>query len=224
MAIKIEKTFQVEEPLERVWKFLSDPRKVANCVPGVQITEAVDDRTYKGLIKVQVGPSITDYKGQARIERLDEQSHEIEMVGKGQDVRGKGSASMKMTGKVRSLPEGGSEVVTVSEVTVVGLLAQLGARMINEVSNKMFEQFTVNLQRQLEKERLAESGSAPSQPQESNAEAQPIKALPLVSSALWEGIARSMKQIFRGPKERLCIESEVGGIRWLQKDLDARRE
>ena len=201
MAIKIEKTFQVQERLERVWKFLSDPLKVAKCVPGAQITETVDDRTFKGLIKVQVGPSITDYKGQLHIERLDEQSHEIEMVGKGQDVRGKGSASMKMTGKVRSLPERGSEVVTVSEVSVVGLLAQLGARMINEVSNKMFEQFTVNLQRQLEKERLTESGSAPSQPEESNAEAQPIKALPLVASAIGEGIARSVKQIFKGPKE-----------------------
>ena len=201
MAIKIEKTFQVQERLERVWKFLSDPLKVAKCVPGAQITETVDDRTFKGLIKVQVGPSITDYKGQLHIERLDEQSHEIEMVGKGQDVRGKGSASMKMTGKVRSLPERGSEVVTVSEVSVVGLLAQLGARMINEVSNKMFEQFTVNLQRQLEKERLAESGSAPSLLEESNAEAQPIKALPLVASAIGEGIARSVKQIFKGPKE-----------------------
>ena len=201
MAIKIEKVFQVQEPLESVWKFLSDPLKVAKCVPGAQITEAVDDRTYKGLIKVQVGPSITDYKGQVRIERLDDQAHEIEMVGKGQDVRGKGSASMKMTGKVRSLQEGSSEIITVSEVNVVGLLAQLGARMINEVSNKMFEQFMLNLQRQLEKERLAESGSAPSHPQESNAEAQPIKALPLVASAIGEGIARSVKQIFRGPKD-----------------------
>ena len=201
MAIKIEKTFQVQEPLERVWEFLRDPLKVAKCVPGAQITETVDDRTFKGLIKVQVGPSVTDYKGQVHIERLDERSHEIEMVGKGQDVRGKGSASMRMTGKVRSLAEGGSEVLTVSEVNVVGLLAQLGARMINEVSNKMFEQFTLNLQRQLEKERLAESGSAPSHPQESNAEAQPIKALPLVASAIGEGIVRSMKQILRGPKE-----------------------
>jgi len=201
MAIKIEKVFQVQEPLESVWKFLSDPLKVAKCVPGAQITEAVDDRTYKGLIKVQVGPSITDYKGQLRIERQDDQAHEIEMVGKGQDVRGKGSASMKMTGKVRSLPEGASEVVTVSEVNVVGLLAQLGARMINEVSNKMFEQFTINLVRQLEKERSVESASAPSQPEENAAEAQPIKALPLVASAIGEGIARSVKQIFGGPKE-----------------------
>ena len=94
MAIKIEKTFQVNEPIDQVWNFLSDPRKVASCVPGAEITEAVAERTYKGSIRVQVGPSVTDYKGQVQIVRLDAQNHEIELVGKGQDVRGKGSASM----------------------------------------------------------------------------------------------------------------------------------
>jgi uncharacterized protein len=201
MAIRIEKSFQIQEPLESVWAFLSDPRKVANCVPGAQITEQIDEHTYKGLIKVQVGPSVTDYKGQAHIERLDHDSHEIEMVGKGQDVRGKGSASMKMSGSVRSLPQGGSEVVTVSEINVVGLLAQLGARMIHEVSNKMFEQFTANLRRELEKERSKQSGSPASPAEETGNEPQPIKALPIVVSAIGEGIARSVKQIFGGNKD-----------------------
>jgi uncharacterized protein len=206
MAIKIEKTFQVQEPLERVWRLLSDLRRVANCVPGAQITEAVDDRTYKGLIKVQVGPSVTDYKGQAHIERLDNENLEIEMVGKGQDIRGRGSASMKMTGKVRALPGGGSEVTTVSEVNVVGILAQLGARMINEVSNKMFEEFTANLRRQLQQERSAEE--APKQAPETSdqpkpilqEEPKPIKALPLVLSVLRQGIVRFFRRIFGGTR------------------------
>jgi len=45
MQSKQTKTFQVKEPIERVWSFLSDPRKVAPCLPGAQITEAIDDRT-----------------------------------------------------------------------------------------------------------------------------------------------------------------------------------
>jgi uncharacterized protein len=141
MAVKIEKTFQVHEPLEKVWAFLSDPRKVVTCVPGAQITEQVDDRNYKGAISVKVGPSVTDYKGEVQIVRLDPAAHEIEILGKGQDVRGKGSASMKMTGKLRELPDG-TEVVSVSELNVVGILAQMGSRVINEVSNIMFGQFT----------------------------------------------------------------------------------
>jgi carbon monoxide dehydrogenase subunit G len=149
MAMQIEKTFQVKEPIEQVWSLLSDPRKVATCVPGASITEQVDEKTYKGAISVRVGPSTTDYKGQLQIIRLDPENHEIEILGKGQDVRGRGSASMKMTGKLRSLEDGGTEVTSVSEVNVVGILAQMGSRVITEVSNIMFGEFTRNFQAQL---------------------------------------------------------------------------
>ena len=204
MPIKIEKTFRVKEPVDQVWKFLSDPRKVAGCVPGAQITEAIDEHTFRGSIKVQVGPSVTDYKGQVHIERLDDQNHEIELVGKGQDVRGKGSASMKMTGKVSALPGGGSEVIGISEVSVVGMLAQFGARVINEVSNKVFEEFTANFQTQLYQLGPVETLSGATLPQSvptqvgpaSAREPQPIKAIPLVLSALWAGIVRFFRRPF----------------------------
>ena len=197
MAIRIEKTFQVQEPLETVWKFIRDPRKVANCLPGAQITETVDDRTFKGVIKVQVGPSVTDYKGQVHIERLDDQQHEIELVGKGQDIRGKGSASMKMTGKVQSLPDGSTEVASVAEVNVVGLLAQMGARMIQEVSNKMFAEFTSNLRVRLEQEKMPEGD--PAKTQNTAEEPQPINALPLVASVVRDSAVGFVRRIFKGP-------------------------
>jgi carbon monoxide dehydrogenase subunit G len=180
MAVKIEKTFQVNEPIEKVWAFLSDPRKVGTCVPGAQITEQVDERTYKGAIKVKVGPSVTDYKGEVQIVRLDEQAHEIEILGKGQDVKGKGSASMKMTGKLRAVDDG-TEVVSVSELNVIGILAQMGGRVINEVSNIMFEQFTKNFRQQLQNAETGElASSAP----------KPISAVGVAFSALKASISR----------------------------------
>ena len=42
--------------MEQVWSLLSDPRRVAACVPGAKITEQVDEKTYKGAISVKVGP------------------------------------------------------------------------------------------------------------------------------------------------------------------------
>jgi uncharacterized protein len=196
MAIRIERTFQVQEPLESVWKFISDPRKVAGCLPGAQITEAVDERTFKGVIKVQVGPSVTDYKGQVQIERLDDLAHEIELVGKGQDIRGKGSASMKMTGKVQSLPDGSTEVSSVAEVNVVGLLAQMGARMIQEVSNKMFAQFTSNFAARLQQEKVPSNEAG--QAQSATEEVQPIKALPILLSVARDSVAGSIRRILKG--------------------------
>lgn len=180
MAVKIEKTFQVQEPLEKVWAFLSDPRKVVTCVPGAQITEQVDDRNYKGAISVKVGPSVTDYKGEVQIVRLDPAAHEIEILGKGQDVRGRGSASMKMTGKLREVPEG-TEVVSVSELNVVGILAQMGARVINEVSNIMFGQFTDCF-----RQKLQGAEGEPAAP-------KPISAVGLAFSALKASLTAGSK-------------------------------
>jgi carbon monoxide dehydrogenase subunit G len=187
MAIKIEKSFQVPEPADQVWKVISDPRSVANCVPGARITEAVDEKTYKGVIKIKLGASVTDYKGEAHIERLDDQAQEIEMIGKGQDVRGKGGATMKLTAKVRALPEGGTEVATISELNVIGILAQMGSRMIQEVANQIFEEFTKNLRRQLAPK---VSETAADQPP---GETKPIDAGSLAVSASIRAIGRIFK-------------------------------
>ena len=184
MALKIEKTFQVKESVDKVWTFLSDPRKIAVCVPGAQITEQVDEKTYKGAISVKVGPSVTDYKGEVQIVRLDPQNHEIEILGKGQDVRGRGSASMKMTGKLRSLDDGGTEVTSISELSVVGILAQMGSRVISEVSNIMFGEFTKNFQA-----RLAQHADAPEAATEAAASGKPIS----VASVAW----KATKGVFR---------------------------
>jgi carbon monoxide dehydrogenase subunit G len=187
MALKVEKTFEVQEPIDKVWDFLSDPRKVATCVPGAHITEQVDEKTYKGAIKVKVGPSITDYTGEVQILRSDNLNHEIEILGKGQDVRGRGSASMKMTGKLRALTNGGTEVVSVSEIGVVGILAQMGSRVITEVSNIMFGEFTKNLQ-----VRLREPSGDPVE-RTAGADVTPIKA----TSVAWQ----ATKGLFRKKPE-----------------------
>jgi carbon monoxide dehydrogenase subunit G len=187
MAIKIEKSFQVSEPADQVWKVISDPRSVAGCVPGAQITEAVDEKTYKGVIKIKLGASVTDYKGEAHIERLDNQAQEIEMIGKGQDVRGKGGATMKLTAKVRALPEGGTEVATISELNIIGILAQMGSRMIQEVANQIFEEFTKNLRRQLAPKVSENAADQPA------AETKPIDAGSLAVSASIRAIGRIFK-------------------------------
>ena len=132
---------------------------------------------------MKVGPSVTDYTGEVQILRLDPQNHEIEILGKGLDVRGRGSASMKMTGKLRAMPDGGTEVTSLSEIGVVGILAQMGSRVITEVSNIMFGEFLKNFQA-----RLQQPTDAPEQPVAG--EAKPVKA----TSVAWQ----AAKGLIRG--------------------------
>lgn len=198
MQTKQTKTFQVSEPIEKVWKFLSDPRKVAPCLPGAQITEQVDNNTFKGTITVKIGPVTTSFKGEVKLDRLDSENYEMEISGRGQDPRGGGGATMHMIGKLKSLSGAETEVTGITDVAVTGKLAQFGARMMEDVSNHIFTQFTQAFQQRLTEEN---GGASPSEAStdhgtpEASQSAQPIKALPLMLKVVWAAIVRFFQKL-----------------------------
>ena len=185
MAVKVEKSFQVKQPIERVWNLLSNPRRVASLLPGAQVTGQIDDSNYEGSIRVKVGPTVTDFKGEVQLVRVDNDAHEIEILGKGKDIKGKGSASMKMRGKLNSLDGGGTEVTSVSELNIAGIFAQMGGRVIQEVSNIMFNKFVENFREKLEQE--SAQGGAAHHPESTP---QPLNAVSLAFSALKAAVVR----------------------------------
>ncbi len=148
MAIEIEKRFTVAAPPDVVWAFLTDPHRVARCLPGASITEQIDDRTYAGKMTIKVGPVSASYKGKITFERLDPEARTVELTGRGQDVRGRGGADMRMTSRLTEW-NGGTEVTVVSEVRVTGILAQFGRGMIQDVSDQMFQMFTEKMRAEL---------------------------------------------------------------------------
>jgi len=150
MGLRVEKTFTVRAAPAAVWDFLTDPRRVARCLPGAAVTEQVDEHTYAGTITVKVGPVSTSYKGKARFERLDAAARTAEIAAFGQDVRGKGGADVKMTSRLVETAPGQTEVSVASEVSVTGILAQFGRGMIQDVSDQMFQKFTEAARTELE--------------------------------------------------------------------------
>lgn len=158
MAIRIEKAFTLDAAPDVVWAFLTDPHRVAGCLPGASIAEQLDERTYAGRMTIKVGPVSTAYKGKITFERLDPASRTAELRGAGQDVQGRGGAEMKMTSRLTPTEGGGTSVSVASEVNVTGILAQFGRGMIQDVSDQMFETFTANMRQALGR---GEGGAAP---------------------------------------------------------------
>lgn len=150
MAIRIEKSFTVDAPPSAVWAFLTDPERVARCLPGTSITEQVDDTTFKGKTSLQVGPVAATYRGKMTFVDLDEAAGTAEMKATGQDTAGRGGADMRMSSRVEARDGGGTEVTVVSDVNVTGLLAQMGRGMIQDVSDELFEHFTTAMRDELE--------------------------------------------------------------------------
>ena len=145
MQVTLKNAFTIDQPIDKVWAFLTDPYQVAACMPGAEILEQVNETTYKGGVKLKLGPFSSQFKGEVVIEEMNAATHEIRMVGKGKDARGTGSASMTITGKLVALPEGGTEMQSTSDLVISGKIAQFGSRMIEDVSKSMFDKFTAAL-------------------------------------------------------------------------------
>jgi len=149
VGIPIEKSFVVDAPAAAVWELLTDPARVASCLPGAAITGKEDDKTWVGTMTVKVGPVTASYRGKIRFERLDAVAREAEIAASGQETRGKGGADMRMKSRVVERGPAETEVTIVSDVNVVGVLAQFGRGMIQDVSDQMFLKFTEAMRRQL---------------------------------------------------------------------------
>jgi carbon monoxide dehydrogenase subunit G len=146
----ITKSFVVKAPVGAVWELLTDPYRVARCLPGAAITEKVDEQAYTGTMTVKVGPVTASYRGKMKFERLDPVAHEAEIAASGQETRGKGGADMRMKSRLVERAPGETEVTVVSDVNVVGVLAQFGRGMIQDVSDQLFQKFSDAMRRELE--------------------------------------------------------------------------
>jgi carbon monoxide dehydrogenase subunit G len=157
MSLTINETFRVNAPVDRVWRFLLTPPEVVTCLPGAEITEAIDERTYAGRVKVKVGPVTAAYTGRANLTVTNEAAREMQLVGNGTESGGAGSARMTMSGSVIELPDGASEVRVSAVIDIAGKVMQFGRGLIESVSRQLFAQFATAVRQRLE----SETGASP---------------------------------------------------------------
>ena len=196
MAFKIEESFEVQAPVERVWEYLIDPARVAVCLPGAELLESRDDGSYLGAVKVKVGPVTMSYKGVVRFTERDEQGRVVRLVGEGREAGGGGSAKLTMLSRIVALENRGSQVTVQAEVDLVGKIVQFGRGMIEEVSRQLFRQFAACAKEQLEVADNPGPVEAAEPVAQSHAESKSVSALPLALHALWTVIVRSIKSLF----------------------------
>ena len=150
MKVEISKTFSIRASINDVWDFMTDIKSVSTCIPGAQYNESLEDNEHSVMLTVKVGPIKSSYRSKVAIKSLDKSNYTMEIEGSGTDTKGKGGANMEMTGKLIDNGDGTTGVTGDSMVTIQGMLAQFGSRMIEDVSNQLFVQFSENLRTKLE--------------------------------------------------------------------------
>jgi len=150
MKVEISKTFSIRAPISDVWDYMTDIKSVSSCIPGAQYNETLGDNKHSVMLNLKVGPIKSSYRSEIAIKSLDESNYTMKIEGRGTDTKGKGGANMEMVGKLIEKSDGTTEVNGDSSVTIQGMLAQFGSRMIEDVSNQIFVQFTQSLCAKLE--------------------------------------------------------------------------
>jgi carbon monoxide dehydrogenase subunit G len=148
--VKIEQNVEVDAPLDRVWALVTDVPRIAPCMPGAQLTNVVDERTYEGTIRVKLGPINMSYKGSAMLDEMDEASHTARLTASGKDVRGGGTARAGVEMKLESLSASSTSLAVTADVQLTGKVASFGRGAIQDVSTRLFGQFAQCLRETLE--------------------------------------------------------------------------
>ena len=173
--------FTVPASVDETWQALTDIAGVAGCFPGASVT-SVEGDTFKGTVKVKLGPIALTYNGSGEFTSKDETAHTMKLAAKGKDKRGNGTAGADVTASM--VPDGEQTRVTVvTELQITGKPAQFGRGVIQDVSDKLLGQFTDCLEQRLAGPAPVEEAAAPAEAAASPAAEAPAAEAPAVPTA-----------------------------------------
>jgi uncharacterized protein len=160
--MQIDNEFEVAAPPDRVYSFLLDVNQVVRCVPGAELAEVVDPTTFKGKVKIKVGPITVAYNGTARIAERDEANRRATLQAEGRETTGPGSARASAVMTVEPAGQG-SRVKLATDYTVAGRVANFGRGVMEDVSRRLLNQMANCIKANLESA-AAEAAAEPATP------------------------------------------------------------
>ena len=137
-------SFTVPASVAETWKTFEDIESVAGCFPGATVTEVAGD-DFKGSCKVKLGPIAMVYSGTGTFLEKDEAARKFVIDAKGKDKRGNGTAGAKVTATFAEEGPDSTRVDVVTDLAITGKPAQFGRGVIEDVSNKLLDQFVACL-------------------------------------------------------------------------------
>ena len=146
--MELTHTFTVPASLDTTWAAFNDIAGVANCFPGAAVTSVEEDE-FKGTVKVKLGPISLTYNGSGSFVEKDESAGRFVVEAKGKDRRGGGTAAATVTATMASASDASTDVEVLTDLSITGRPAQFGRGVIQDVSDKLLQQFIGCLEQKL---------------------------------------------------------------------------
>jgi len=175
--VRFENEIEVAQPPKELFAFLTDVERVAPCLPGASI-DGRDGDDYTGSMKVKVGPITGTYKGKMRFLEQDEEALRAVMSARAAEVNGQGDAEAKITTQIEDAGDAGSRIRMETDLQMRGRVAQFGRGAMERISQRMFDEFARNLEREMAGAggAAADGGGAPEAESQAEPQGEPEAA------------------------------------------------
>lgn len=149
-TMEFDNAFEVPLPPDEAWRLLLDIERIAPCMPGAELTEVVDERTYKGRTHVRLGPVALSFGGVVKFEDIDAAARACRVTAQGTDSKGRGGANAVVGFRVEP-SAGGSTVRVHTNLTLTGTVAQYGRSIgiVQATAGQLIKQFAEALRTEL---------------------------------------------------------------------------
>lgn len=137
-------------PVGAVRRVLSDPARVARCVPGLQ-QDASSGAALTGRLRLRIGGSTITYRGEMR---LTERDGSYQLSGEGTEARGSGTVTLTLSAQPEETP-GGTRLSCTGTVGGAGRLAEFDAKTAESVARRLLDRFGAALAEELREEEAA---------------------------------------------------------------------
>src|SRR4051794_399541 len=138
----------IKAPPEKVFDFLLDPNQVGFCGPGVESIEVIAPTAFKAKAKVGVGFISARFNIDIEIADSDRPNRAvIKAKGQAPGSAAHGTATMNLL--PGDAPDT-TELVWAADVIMTGLIATVGARLIESTANKLVNQAFACIRTKLE--------------------------------------------------------------------------
>ena len=135
--MKLEGSYDVPVPRQRVWDAFLDPDVLKQAIPGCEKLEALGNDEFKATMKVGIAAVKGTFEGKVRLmDKNPPDSYRMAVEGSG----GPGFVRGETVITLSDIP-GGTKVSYTADVQVGGLIAGVGQRMLGGVSKMMADQF-----------------------------------------------------------------------------------
>jgi carbon monoxide dehydrogenase subunit G len=186
--MRLENSFEVPATPERAWDLLMDVPRVIPCMPGTELTETVDEATWKARMTMKLGPMSFAFATDVKREEADAAARRARLSARARELRGRGGGQATIESTLVPV-DGGTRVQLVTELTLQGAVAQYGRGMVEDVSAQLVNRFAECLKTELS----APEDSGPPRETRAAEPAEAVSGLPLIVSAL----RRALVRIFR---------------------------